>query len=235
MKITAKVILSEAKDLNKGSDFARFFVSLRKTQNDKIVFMKLIIGLGNPGAKHEKNRHNFGFMAVDYLRSNFGAFSSWNLDKTANTQIAKGEISGEQIILAKPQSFMNLSGKDVLALAHFYKINQKDIWIVHDDFDLPLGIIRISQAASAGGHKGIKSIIEALGNKNFLRFRLGIYPIGKTFLSVIFKRVISLEKFVLKNFCKEEQKIADETIKKSAQAIEEAIKEGAEKAMNLFN
>jgi len=107
--------------------------------------------------------------------------------------------------------------------------------VVHDDFDLPLGIIRINKNISSAGHKGVKSIIEALDTKDFVRFRLGIHPIGKTFFSVLSKKIASLEKFVLKNFYKGELKMVDETIKKAGQAIEIALKEGLEQAMNQFN
>lgn len=197
--------------------------------------MKLIVGLGNPGKKYQKTRHNFGFLAVDYLCSNLGDFAKWSLDKKANALICKGKVGNEQIILAKPQTFMNLSGQAVRPLVSFYQINPADVWLIHDDFDLPLGIIRISRNASAAGHKGVKSIIDQLGNKDFIRFRLGIHPIGQTFLSVIFKKLLSIEKFVLKNFCKDELRKVNETIKKTSQAIKIALKEGVEQAMNQFN
>ncbi|OIO48257.1 MAG: aminoacyl-tRNA hydrolase [Parcubacteria group bacterium CG1_02_40_82] len=197
--------------------------------------MKLIIGLGNPGKKYERNRHNYGFLAVDHIHENFKTFDNWTLDKKSNALISKGEFEGEQIILVKPQTFINLSGSAVATLANFYKIEAQDIWVIHDDFDLPLGVIRINKNSSNGGHKGVKSMIDALGTKNFLRFRLGIHPIGKTFLSVIFKKLTSIEKFVLKNFDKEEIKMAEEVIKRIGQAIETALKEGPEQAMNQFN
>ena len=197
--------------------------------------MKLIVGLGNPGKKYEKNRHNYGFLALDHVHENFKTFDDWVLDKKSNALISKGEFQGQQIILVKPQTFMNLSGSSIASLANFYKINSEDIWLVHDDFDLPLGVIRISKNSSNGGHKGVKSIIDALGTKDFLRFRLGIHPIGKTFLSVIFKKLTSIEKFVLKNFDKEEIKMAQEAIQRTDQAIETALKEGPEQAMNEFN
>ncbi|MBI4709227.1 MAG: aminoacyl-tRNA hydrolase [Candidatus Portnoybacteria bacterium] len=195
--------------------------------------MKIIFGLGNPGQKYERTRHNFGFMALDYIQKNLGGFSGWR--EKDKSQIAEGQIKGEQIILAKPQTFMNLSGSAVKELADFYRTQPEDIWIIHDDFDLPLGLIRISKNSSGGGHNGVKSIIEALGNKEFIRFRLGIHPIGKTFISTIMQKITSLEKFVLKNFSKEEIPAVQETIKKAAQAIETACESGIESAMNRFN
>lgn len=197
--------------------------------------MKLIVGLGNPGQKYQKNRHNFGFMAADYIHQKLGGFDPWALDKKANALVSKGEIAGEEIILVKPQIFMNLSGQTVASLAHFLNVPATDIWIVHDDFDLPLGIMRLSKNSSAAGHKGIKSIIEALGTKDFIRFRLGIHPVGQTFLSVLFKKIASLEKFVLKNFSKDEIKTADQMLMKLADAIQATIKDGPEKTMNEFN
>jgi PTH1 family peptidyl-tRNA hydrolase len=193
------------------------------------------MGLGNPGKKYERNRHNYGFLALDHIHELFKISDEWTLDKKSNALISKGELDGQQVILVKPQTFMNLSGSAVATLANFYKINLEDIWLIHDDFDLPLGVIRISKNSSNGGHKGVKSIIDALGTKDFLRFRLGIHPIGKTFLSVIFKKLTSIEKFVLKNFDKEEIKMAQEAIQRTGQAIKTALKENPEQAMNQFN
>ncbi len=197
--------------------------------------MKLIVGLGNPGPKYIKTRHNFGFLAVDFLRTHLAGLSEWENDNIANALVAKSGADGEQIILAKPQIFMNLSGQAVQKLANFYKIEPKDIWVIHDDFDLPLGVIRISQNASAAGHKGVKSIVEALSTKDFTRVRLGMHPVGQTFLNKIFNKVSSIEKFVLKNFDKSELKTVQETIQKAALAIETALKEGIRQAMNEFN
>jgi PTH1 family peptidyl-tRNA hydrolase len=197
--------------------------------------MKLIVGLGNPGEKYKKTRHNYGFSAVEHLRDFFKSFDQWTLDKRSNSLISKGELAGQQIILAKPQTFMNLSGTAVAELANFYKIDTADVWVVHDDFDLPVGVIRINHASGAAGHKGIKSIIDALGTKDFLRFRLGIHPIGQTFFTALFKRITSIEKFVLKNFDKEEAKMAGEAIQRTGQAIETALRDGPAQAMNEFN
>ena len=197
--------------------------------------MKLIVGLGNPGRKYEKTRHNYGFLAIDHLRDFFKSFEAWTSDKRAETLISKGEIAGQELILAKPQTFMNLSGTAVAALADFYKIAISDIWVIHDDFDLPLGMIRVNHSSSAAGHKGVKSIIDALGTKDFLRFRLGIHPVGQTFFSAIFKKTTSIEKFVLKNFDKEELKIAQAAIQRNTQAIEVALRKSPAEAMNEFN
>jgi len=197
--------------------------------------MKLIIGLGNPGKKYERTRHNFGFLAVNHIQASLGGFEPWTLNNTANALISKGQILGNDILLVKPQTFMNLSGSAVQKLRDFYKIETKDIWVVHDDFDLPLGLLRLSQSASPAGHKGVKSIIEMLGTKDFVRFRLGIRPIGRTFITKIFNKLSSIEKFVLKNFGKEELPFVNEIIQKTSQAVEIALKENIERTMNQFN
>lgn len=198
--------------------------------------MKIIIGPGNPGKKFEKTRHNLGFEALDYICENLGSFEKWLVNKKTDSLICRGNIGNEKIILAKPQTFMNLSGQAAKKLLAFYKIKSlDDLLVIHDDFDLPLGIIRISKNASAAGHKGVKSIIEELGSKNFYRLRLGIYPIGQTFKEVHFKKVASIEKFVLKKFAKNELSLVKGTTKKAAQAAETAIKESPETAMNQFN
>lgn len=201
--------------------------------------MKLIFGLGNPGKKYEKTRHNLGFLAADLLREKLDNFSPWRQEKAYDAMMAEGEIADEKIILAKPQTFMNVSGQAVQKIAYFYKIKPEDIWIIHDDFDLPLGVLRVSRGASAGGHNGIKSVIETLGTQDFIRFRLGIHPVGKESAADILKKVFKmeepLEKFVVKNFSKEEAKFVKELIGKNLMAVETALKEGVQQAMNQFN
>jgi len=158
--------------------------------------MKLIVGLGNPGKEYEKTWHNVGFQALDLLRENEGKnFFDFKLVKKYIAELSEGEIAGEKVILLKPQTFMNLSGQSVQAIASFLKIKPDDIWIIHDEFDLPLGQIRISKNSSAGGHKGVQSIIEKIGTKEFIRFRVGIKSIIPT--------KIAAEKFVLKKISKE--------------------------------
>ncbi len=197
--------------------------------------MKIIVGLGNPGKKYERTRHNFGFLALDYIQANLGGFENWAMDNAANAFVSNGQISGNDILLVKPQTFMNLSGQAVQKLRDFFKVDAKDIFVIHDDFDLPLGVLRVSQSASPAGHKGVKSIIEMLGTKDFVRFRLGIRPIGRTFITKIFNKLSSIEKFVLKNFGKEELPHVNQTIQKTSLAIETALKENIQQAMNQFN
>jgi len=185
--------------------------------------MILIVGLGNPGKKYQDTRHNIGFGVIDKLQS----------------------LNLKKVILAKPKTFMNLSGKAVKSLIKKYKIPTANLWVIHDDIDLPLGKIRIVKNRGAAGHKGVESIIKELGTKNFVRFRIGICP--KT------GKPKNIEKFVLQKpreakpseagdetksqrpFNKDEEKIVREVIKKSAEAIEILLREGLEKAMNKFN
>jgi len=218
--------------------------------------MFLIVGLGNPGRKYQETRHNIGFQVVDELRSslhfatarvvdefareNKNNFPKFKFAKKFNAEISEGILGGEKILLAKPQTFMNLSGKSVKTLMSFYKITRPVFVAVHDDMDIPLGKIRIVKNRGAAGHKGVESIIKELKNKNFIRFRVGIQP--KT------GKPKNVEKFVLQKpseagdetksqrpFNKEEEKLVKEVIEKTAEAIEMTIIKGLEKAMNKFN
>lgn len=134
--------------------------------------MKLIVGLGNPGKEYEKTRHNIGFMVLDAiadeLQAQFCDMSRWSADTT------EFQVHGEKVVLLKPLTFMNKSGQAVGTFAHYYKLEPKDIWVVSDDIDMPLGRIRVRHEGSSGGHNGLKSIIEHLGTENFTRIRLGV-------------------------------------------------------------
>ncbi|MCF6276773.1 MAG: aminoacyl-tRNA hydrolase [Candidatus Magasanikbacteria bacterium] len=139
--------------------------------------MKLIVGLGNPGKKYKKTRHNVGFMVLDSLfekMAELHSLNKWELSKKFNAEIAGFTENHEKIILAKPMTFMNLSGQSVQLLAHYYKIPPRDIIVVHDDKDLFLGDTRIQQNRGHAGHNGIKSIINSIGTENFQRVRVGI-------------------------------------------------------------
>lgn len=190
--------------------------------------MKLIIALGNPGKKYESTWHNVGFMAIDKLKfSPDDAFLNFKCSKKFNSEICESAYIEEKIILAKPTTFMNKSGLAVKALSTFYKIKPEDIWVIHDDLDLPLGQIRISHNASAGGHKGVQSIIDEIGTKNFGRFRVGIKKEMPTKLAA--------EKFVLQKIDDQSKLIVDQTIKEVIAAIEVALTQGLTEAMNDFN
>jgi PTH1 family peptidyl-tRNA hydrolase len=191
--------------------------------------MIIIVGLGNPGKKFEKTRHNLGFLIIENLKLKIKNFSDWKYEKKFKAEISRGKIGNKKIILAKPQTFMNNSGKSVKPLTRSYNLEPKNLIVVHDDIDLPLGKIRISIGRSAAGHKGVQSIIDELGTKNFVRFRIGIKP------TTYDLRLTTIENFVLQKFNKEEEKILKGVIERTCQAIETLIKEGIEKAMQKFN
>ena len=153
-------------------------------------------------------------MAVDAIQKNF-QFSIFNFQSIFNSQISNGMIESKKVILIKPQTFMNESGKAVKALADYYKISEEDITIIHDDLDIPLGEYRIVKDRSSAGHKGVQSVIDAIGTKDFQRVRIGIgtKPLDKLGIS----KKIPTEDFVLQNFTKEEKEIIDGVIERVAE------------------
>ncbi|MFA5070484.1 MAG: aminoacyl-tRNA hydrolase [Patescibacteria group bacterium] len=171
--------------------------------------MKLILGLGNPGQKYAKNRHNLGFMAIDALVNNLG-LTFKNCKRTLSWR-AEGLISGQKIMLAKPRTFMNNSGQTAVKFARYYKIKPEDIWVIHDDLDLPLGKIRLRNKGSAGGHQGVASLIEYLKTVNFNRLKIGIGSNRE--------KNLPAEIYVLQNFTSREEKIVKEAIKEAAGKI----------------
>jgi len=194
--------------------------------------MKLIIGLGNPGEKYIKTRHNIGFRIVDELAEKL-EIRNWKLEIKFKALISEGIFNNEKVLLAKPQTFMNLSGQAVKGLSIYYKINPQNIWIIHDDIDLPLGTFKISQNISSAGHKGVQSTIDNLGAKDFVRFRVGIKPDIRYQVSDV--RKLNTERFVLEKFTKDEEKIIKQTVKKTTNALLVALEDGVEKAMNEYN
>ncbi|MBP9814185.1 aminoacyl-tRNA hydrolase [Candidatus Woesebacteria bacterium] len=196
--------------------------------------MKLIVGLGNPGEKYIGTRHNVGFDAVDKLARELGSSTiSWQFEKKHNALVAKvGEV-----ILVKPQTFMNESGKAVSGLTSFYKLTAQDVWVIHDDLDLPMGKIRIRIGGASAGHHGVDSIIEHLKTDGFLRFRLGIGT-GKENIGSHTDRKLSRSKvidFVLSRFQSSEAGAMKHLIKHSVEAVRIAMFEGIDRAMNRFN
>ena len=190
--------------------------------------MKLIVGLGNPGKKYKKTWHNVGFMALDLiLEKSAIKFSPLKFEKKFRTEISFGENPKEKIILAKPQTFMNKSGEAAQAIAKFYKIKPENIWIIHDDIDLPLGKLRITRNASAGGHKGVQSIIDYFKSNEMVRFRIGISTENHI--------NIPTEDYVIKTLKAGDEKNLAQTLAYCQEAIEEALALGVEEAMNEFN
>ncbi|EKD58740.1 MAG: hypothetical protein ACD_56C00060G0014 [uncultured bacterium] len=171
--------------------------------------MKLIIGLGNPGDQYENTRHNAGFIVLDEIRKVWN-FSEFQFNKKFNAEISESNKDGEKIILAKPQTFMNLSGQSVKAVADFYKISADDIAVIHDDLDIDLGAFKVSTDSSAAGHNGIQSIIDHFGTQKFKRVRLGIEG-----AELKKNRLMSGSDFVLQKFSDEEL----ETIKNISKEI----------------
>lgn len=189
---------------------------------------KLIVGLGNPGERYSNTWHNAGFIIVDQLQtSKPEEFSDFKNSKKHKALVCEGTNPIEKTILAKPDTFMNNSGQAVKSLVNFYKIAPENVWVIHDDIDLPLGKIRISKNSSAGGHKGIQSIIDELGTQEFARFRIGIQSErqGK----------ITTEKYVLQKISKEDNICIDDVGQKALSAIEVALANGISEAMNEFN
>jgi PTH1 family peptidyl-tRNA hydrolase len=186
--------------------------------------MILIVGLGNPGEKYEKTRHNVGFMVLDNLLKKLTSVkdSTWEEKRRFSALVAK---AGEEIVLVKPMSFMNASGPVVVTLMKFYKIPPFGLYLVHDDVDLPLGKIKIAVDRGSAGHKGVESVMKAIGGKNFTRIRVGV---GKD------KR-IETDRFVLMPFTLWERGKLNRVVKKATEAVETILREGAEKAAAKYN
>ena len=188
--------------------------------------MKLIVGLGNPGVAYSRNRHNIGFACLRHFARNYDI----RLDrKQSHARTGSGEIEGETVFLARPQTFMNLSGKSVSRLVNRFKVDFDDLIVIHDDLDLPLGRIRIRQGGSSGGHKGIESVIGELGSQGFIRIRIGI---GRPSENVSEDEIIG---FVLSDFTPEEEKVVKKAIAGVSDAILCLIAEGLETAMSKYN
>jgi len=176
--------------------------------------MNIIIGLGNPGQKYVNTRHNVGFRAVDEIAANF-QFPIFNSQSIYNSQISKGQINDQTIILAKPQVFMNLSGISVKKLIKNLKIEIRNLVVVHDDIDLPVGQFKIQKGRGSAGHKGVQSIINELGTKDFWRIRIGVCPQrGKP---------KNVERFVLQEFTKQEKEIIKSLIGQIPKQIKAVI------------
>ena len=185
-----------------------------------------MVGLGNPGAKFEFTRHNIGFRIVDNLAKDRG--TEFKKVKSYYSLISRGKINHHKIVLVKPQTFMNLSGKAINKITYYYKIAFSDLLIVYDDLNLELGQLRIRKKGSAGGHKGMESIIQYLGSEDIPRMRIGIgTPPLKSNLDYV--------SYVLSNFDKKEEEKVEEIIQLSTEAIKKIIIDGFEGAMREYN
>ena len=183
----------------------------------------LVVGLGNPGSQYEFTKHNVGFLTVDYLAEKLNI----KINKLKFKGLfAKEKIENEDVVLLKPQTYMNLSGESVRDFANFFKIPPENIIVVVDDVDLPMGKIRIRKKGSAGTHNGMKSIIYQLQSDNFIRIKVGIERED---------RKDDLADYVLKGFSKDEVPIMEESMERAAKAVLEILKKGPDVAMNKFN
>ena len=185
--------------------------------------MYLIAGLGNPTREYEKTRHNVGFEAIDILADKAGTTVT---EKKHKALYGKGYIGGQKVILAKPQTYMNLSGESIREIADFYKIEPENIIILCDDINLSEGQLRIRLKGSAGGHNGLKNIICHLGTQEFPRIRIGV---GEK------PRGMDLADYVLGRFPKEQQAVMEEAYRDAAEAACMMIEDGADAAMNHYN
>lgn len=184
--------------------------------------MKLIIGLGNPGKEYEKTRHNTGFMVIDKQADKLGVSIEQNKFKGLYTKL---KYKGEDVILLKPQTYMNLSGESVRQVMDFFKIKQEDILVIYDDMDMPVGKLRLRQTGSAGGHNGMKNIILHTGSQNFNRVRVGIgrHP---------YMKVVD---YVLSKFTQDEMIDMEKGIDNASEAVIDYLNNGFSHAMNNFN
>jgi len=190
----------------------------------KLPVSWLIVGLGNPGDKYDGTRHNAGFWAVDALADQ-GRFQVTQVKFKALT--AQAEVGGQGALVMKPATYMNLSGEAVGEAARFYKLPPDHVLVFSDDVDLPLGRLRIRTGGSAGGHNGLKSIIQHLGSDQFPRLKVGVG--GKPHPDY------DMADWVLGKLQGEDKKIMDDAVKRAADAIECLLKDGPQKAMNRFN
>lgn len=186
--------------------------------------MKLIVGLGNPGREYEVTRHNLGFMLIDRL---FESARGRAFRDEAGAKVAVVEMAGQRVMLVKPQTFMNLSGDAVGPLVHRYgEGNAQNLVVVSDDVALPFGMIRVRARGSAGGQKGLKSIIDRIGTQDFARVRLGVkpeHPVG------------DLARFVLSPIARRDRELLDQMLERAAEAVSVILTAGVERAMSLFN
>jgi PTH1 family peptidyl-tRNA hydrolase len=186
----------------------------------------LVVGLGNPGKEYAANRHNVGFMVADLLATRIGA--KFGRAKRAHTEVAEGRVGfgGPKLILAKPLTFMNLSGAPVVALAQFFKVPVDNVVAVHDELDLPYGQVRVKRGGGEGGHNGLRSMSKSLGTKEYARVRFGIgRPPGRQ----------DPADYVLSDFAAAERKELEFLVDRTADVVEAVVLEGVEWAQNKYH
>jgi PTH1 family peptidyl-tRNA hydrolase len=181
----------------------------------------LIVGLGNPGGKYSRTRHNIGFQVLDEFAGRLRL--EWK--DRAEYRMCSGSIGDARIVLVEPLTFMNRSGSAVRKVADRFNVPPEDIIVVHDDLDLDVGRLKIRKNGSSGGHKGVESVIQCIGSKRFIRVKIGI---GRD-------ETVPAERYVLMKFRRDELAVVGGAVQRAADSIEAIITDGAEKAMNRFN
>lgn len=183
--------------------------------------MKVVVGLGNPGPKYKDTRHNVGFLVVEEVARRYTVLKE---ESRFDAIIGQIQIGREKVFLVKPLTYMNLSGNAVRKLVSYYKVEQKDIIVIYDDMDLPVGQVRIRAQGGTGGHRGMTSLVERLGTRDFARIRIGI---GRPPDEAV--------DWVLGRFAGEEKVLIDQAVAKAADAVECWLTEGIDKTMNEYN
>ncbi|WP_280414449.1 aminoacyl-tRNA hydrolase [Nocardia carnea] len=184
----------------------------------------LVVGLGNPGPEYERTRHNVGFLVADSLAERIGG--RFTVHKKSGTDVLQARLDGRQVLIAKPRSYMNLSGRPVAALARFFSVPPTEVIVVHDELDLPFGVVRLKRGGGEGGHNGLRSVSGALTTKDYLRTRIGIgRPPGRQ----------DPADFVLKPFASAERKELPVVVEQAADAVELLLRVGLETAQNQLH
>ncbi len=187
--------------------------------------MKLVVGLGNPGREYERTRHNVGFMVVERMADAAGA--TFRRSHRAEARCAAADVEGAgRVILAEPLTYMNASGEAVAALMRWHRAAPADLVVVYDDVDLPVGALRLRPKGGAGGHKGVRSVIERLGTDGFARVRIGV---GRG------PEQRDMVDHVLSAFAREERPAIEAAVERAAEAVRAVVRDGVERAMNEFN
>ena len=184
--------------------------------------MKIVVGLGNPGAQYANTPHSVGFETVDAIAAEIGA--SWEEKRQFKCLLARGVFAGQQVMLVKPQTYMNLSGESVAPVVKYHNATNADLLVIQDDIDLPVGRMRVRKNGSCGGHNGIRNIIERMGTQDFARLKLGV---GKDKSNVI--------GHVLGKFDPTTRKTMDLVVAEAVKAAAAILKDGPDRAMNAYN